>query len=255
MPCYNSERFLGEAITSVVKQKYTDWELLICDDGSSDDSKKIAERWASKDSRIKVLENKFKKGASGARNSGLLEARGRYIAFLDSDDIWLPNKLEQQISFMKRSGASFVFGYCDTMSENGEIRSTIKAPASVSLSKLIFCNFLPCLTVIYDAKKLGKIEQPDIKKRNDFALWLRILRENKEVEARCFPAVVGRYRVNSYGLSANKLSGINYFYRCLRQYAGLNIATTSVCIFVAIGFKGLKTLNPRMYNMIVSRVL
>ena len=255
MPCFNSELFLGEAIASVVEQKYSDWELLICDDGSVDGSKQIAERWASKDLRIKVLKNKFEKGAGGARNTCLSKAQGRYIAFLDSDDLWLPCKLEKQIQFMTDTKQPFIFGYCENISEEGESLSVTRAPERVSFSKILFSNFIPCLTVIYDAKMLGKVYQPEIKKRNDFALWLRILGEHRDIEARCYPEIVARYRVNSYGLSANKLSGIKYFYRCLRQYAGLGIGAASFYTCLAMGFKALKTLSPQLHNLVVTKVL
>jgi len=255
MPCFNSAEHLDEAVRSVLNQSYKSWELIICDDASDDGSVKIAEKWARRHEQIHLIHNKFEKGAAGARNTCLSIAQGRYIAFLDSDDVWLQQKLEAQLRFMVESNVSFVFGYCENMSERGDLISTTKAPASVSLRKLLFSNFIPCLTVIYDSKKLGKIEQPDIKKRNDYALWLRILRENRNVEAICFPGVVARYRINSYGLSANKTSGVEYFYRCLRQYAGLNIATAIFCTFSAIGFKAIKTLSPRMYNFAVTKLL
>lgn len=255
MPAFNAGKFIDQAIQSVFDQSFTNWELLICDDGSVDGSKQIAESWASKDPRIIVLKNKFERGAAGARNTCLDFAQGRYIAFLDSDDVWLPGKLEKQIQFMTDKKQPFVFGYCENMSERGDLISTTKAPASVSLRKLLFSNFIPCLTVVYDSEILGKVYQPDIRRSNDFALWLKILKENEGLEVRCYPEVVARYRVNSYGLSANKVSGIEYFYLCLRQYAGLNKATSGFCTFLAIGFKVLKTLSPRMYNLVVTELL
>lgn len=255
MPCYNSAKYLDNAVRSVVGQSYENWELLICDDGSDDGSKKIAEDWARRHENVYFFHNKYAKGAPGARNTCLSNARGRYIAFLDSDDLWLPQKLESQLRFMEVNKVSFVFGYCQNMSEQGDQLSIAKAPASISLRKLLFCNFIPCLTVIYDSHTLGKVKQPNIEKRNDFALWLKILKENKKLVARCYPEVVARYRVNSYGLSANKISGIKYFYRCLRQYAGLNKATAGFCTFLAIGFKCLKTLSPPIYNLVVTKLL
>lgn len=255
MPAFNAGKFIDQAIQSVLDQSFTNWELLVCDDGSTDGSKQIAERWASKDPRIKVFKNEFEKGAPGARNTSLSKAQGRYIAFLDSDDLWLPCKLEKQIQFMTDTQQPFVFGYCENMSEQGDLLSTIKAPASVSLRKLSTSNFIPCLTVVYDSEILGKVYQPDIKKRNDFALWLRILGEHRDIKARCYPEVVARYRVNSYGLSANKLSGIKYFYRCLRQYAGLGRRAASFYTFSAIWLKALKSLSPQLYNFIVTKVL
>lgn len=255
MPVFNAEEFLDASIGSVIAQTYDNWELLICDDQSSDNSVNIAKKQANKDSRIKILSNKRMAGAAGARNTCLEEASGRYIAFLDADDEWLPNKLEVQLKFIVENKFPFVFGYCDNMSEKGELLSTTKAPEAVSLRKIFLSNFIPCLTVIYDTNIFGKIEQPDIKKRNDYALWLRILGKNRDVEARCYPGVVARYRVNGYGLSANKLSGIKYFYRCLRQHAGLGIEAASFLTFSAIGFKALKTLSPQMYNLVVTKLL
>ena len=255
MPCYNAADYLLEAIESVRAQTFNDWELIICDDGSTDLSLKVAQSLAKVDDRIIVLRNIGTKGAPGARNTCLSKAKGRYIAFLDADDLWLPEKLESQLRFMEVNNVSFVFGYCQNMSEQGDVLSTAKAPASISLQKLFFSNFIPCLTVIYDSHILGKVKQPNIEKRNDFALWLKILKKHKKLVARCYPKVVARYRVNSYGLSANKISAIKYFYRCLRQYAGLNKATAGFCTFLAIGFKGLKTLSPRMYNLVVTKLL
>lgn len=254
MPCYNSAQFIDEAVCSVVNQSFQDWELLICDDESTDGSQQIAEDWARKDPRIKVLKNEFEQGAAGARNTCLSEAQGRYIAFLDADDLWLPQKLESQLRFMSEKNAPFVFGYCENMSEEGDRLSVTKAPERVSFTKILLSNFIPCLTVIYDSKMLGKVYQPNIKKRNDFALWLRILGEYRDVKALCYPEIIARYRVNSYGLSANKLSGIKYFYLCLRQFAGIG-PLQSVCLtFAAVAFKTLKTLHPKLYNFIVSRL-
>lgn len=255
MPCYNAATFIEEAILSVINQTYRNWELLICDDASDDGSAELAEKWARKHGQIFFIRNKFEKGAAGARNTCLSEARGRYVAFLDADDIWLPSKLEKQIQFMTDTEQPFVFGYCENISEQGNLLSISKAPAAVSFRKLLLSNFIPCLTVIYDSRALGKNLQPHIQKRNDFALWLRILGEHRDVKAHCYPDIIARYRVNSYGLSANKVSGIKYFYRCLRQYAGLGIGAASFYTFSAIGFKALKTLSPQLYNLVVTKIL
>ena len=208
MPVYNTENFVADAIKSVQAQTFSDWQLLVCDDGSTDKSLEVVRALAKVDSRISVLRNTGPKGAAGARNTCLSNATGRYIAFLDSDDEWLPLKLEKQIKFMENTKSSFVFGYCENISEDGKFLSIIKGPMEVPFWKLIFCNFIPCLTVIYDAQILGKVEQPCITRSNDFALWLSILKHNKCVQARCYPEIVARYRVNTYGLSANKLRGM-----------------------------------------------
>lgn len=255
MPCFNVEAFVDRAIESVLRQTYNNWELLVCDDGSDDATSEILANFAKRDARIRMVSQKFDRGAAGARNSCIDEATGQYISFLDADDEWLPFKLERQLEFMIETGEPFVFGYCQNINEAGDEISITKAPDSVSFNRLLFCNFIPCLTVIYDSRMLGKTLQPNIKKRNDFALWLRILGDHRDVHAHCYPEVVARYRVNKYGLSANKISGIEYFYRCLRQYAGLNVASAIFCTFSAIGFKAMKTLSPRMYNLAVTKLL
>ena len=253
MPAHNASKHLNEAISSVRSQTYTNWELLICDDGSTDDTARIVQLAAKSDARILSIKNVNSMGAANARNKCLEHASGRYVAFLDADDIWLPQKLERQIQFIAETKQPFVFGYCENISENGKVLSTVKAPKLVSFSTLLFGNFSPCLTRIYDTTVLGKVEQPDIKKRNDFALWIRILRKKRGIKARCCPEVVARYRVNSYGLSSNKISTIKYFYRCLRQYADLGPMSAGFYTLCAIVFKGVKTLSPQMYNVVVTR--
>lgn len=255
MPAFNAARHIDTAIDSVLSQSYSDWELLICDDGSSDATATIADLAAKKDKRVISLKNNGPSGAASARNRCLEQASGRYIAFLDADDLWLPFKLEKQIRFMTDNAYPFVFGYCENISEQGELLSTTVSPAVVSFRKILLSNFIPCLTVVYDTKILGKIYQPIIKKRNDFALWLRILGGQQDVKAFCYPETIARYRVNSYGLSANKFSAIKYFYRCLRQYGGLGVGAASFYTFSAIGFKAFKTLSPNLYNVIVTKIL
>lgn len=255
MPLFNSERFLEEAVLSVVQQTFSNWELIICDDASSDNSVAIAKALSKSDSRITLLENDRNLGASISRNRCLSAARGRYIAFLDSDDLWLPLKLQKQISFMKKFRAALTFGYCHNISETGEWISTTRAPRTVSFEKMCVCNFLPCLTVIYDSVLLGKVEQPIIEKRNDFALWLKIFQKNKGLKIYCIPEVLGAYRVNSYGLSASKIAAIKYFYVCVRRFGGLGIFAAFFCTGVAVLLKGLKTLSPAIYNHFVTRLL
>lgn len=255
MPCYNCEDFIGDAIRSVVEQTYSNWELLVCDDGSSDLSLQVAREFSDKDNRITVLQNKYAKGAAGARNTCLSVARGRYIAFLDADDIWLPEKLEKQLNFMQKTKSEFSFSYCETIDESGRLLGVNKTPKIISLQKLRFSNFIPCLTVIYDSEKIGTVEQPIIPMRNDFALWIKILLLNPGVRARCVPEVLARYRVNNYGISSNKIQGIYYFHVCLVKFAGTGRLNASLHTAIAIGFKLLKTVFPRFYNVVVSRFI
>ena len=254
MPCFNSAKYLDEAVYSVINQTFQDWELLICDDGSSDGSIKLAKAWAKRHKKIFFFHNKFEKGAAGARNTCLSNARGRYIAFLDSDDIWLPQKIESQLRFMADTNASFVFGYCENMSQGGVSRSVTKAPAAVSLKKLFISNFIPCLTVIYDSAVLGKVEQPYIERRNDFALWLKILAANPglklDATRKLLPAIV----LITMGFLLKNLEHPVFLPMLTRIWRLSSLAAWFFTLF-GVMFKILKTVNPWAHNILVSKVL
>ena len=254
MPCFNSEKFISESIKSVLMQTYADWELLICDDGSEDNSKAIIKSFQDIDSRIKLVTNGHSKGAPGARNSCLDVAKGRYVAFLDSDDTWLPKKLAKQISFMEDNQVSFVFSYYENMSEKSITTSICKSPNSVDFRKMLFCNFIGCLTAIYDTKIIGKCYQPEIKKRNDYALWLTILSKKDGMRAYCVPEVTGRYRVNGYGLSSNKISALKYYQICLREYSSISELSIHMYSFYYLAIMLLKKKFPKIYNVLVCKI-
>lgn len=253
MPAYNSEDYISLAINSVINQSIKNWELLICDDGSKDSTHNIASKFVKSDSRISLLKNHYQKGAPGARNTCLDYAKGRYIAFLDSDDIWDPKKLELQISYMKENLISFCYSYHNVLNEKGDFLYSLKAPRKMSIKKLVFSNFIPCLTAIYDTKKIQKTYQPNIKKRNDYALWLKILSENPEIKVRCYPYVTASYRSNSYGLSNDKAFNLlKYYIICLKDYA--NCSRTSI-FFTSIMYIILTIMKKKtrfLYNTVVS---
>lgn len=253
MPAYNTERFISESIESVLSQTYESWELIICDDSSSDNTKSIARSYSMKDNRINVIDNFFKKGAAGARNSCIDNVNGKYIAFLDSDDLWYPDKIKLQIDYMKEHDVHFVYGYVDIISESNSFLKTYKSPPKVGSRIMMLNNFIPCCTVMYDASKLGKIYQPDIKKRNDYALWLKMLKENVKY-AHCIPVVTAKYRSNSYGLASNKIENIKYYYKCRIKYAKSNhiIAVFELISYLAMMI--IKTKLTSFYNKLVTRL-
>jgi teichuronic acid biosynthesis glycosyltransferase TuaG len=251
MPTYNAGRFISESIESVIEQTYENWELLICDDGSIDNSVNIARRYSYLDERIKTLSNSYNKGASGARNTCLDAATGRYIAFLDADDLWFPNKLKLQIIFMKLNNYSFVFSYHEIMSEHGLFIHECKAPSSVNAMKMRTSNFISCLTVVYDSNVIGKVFQPEIRRRNDFALWLKILNGGKIKRAYCLPVTTARYRTNSYGLSSNKTEALKYFKRCLLEFGGCNAFEGYVYSIIYLFIILLKKKFIMIYNLVV----
>ena len=215
MPAFNCERYIEDSIKSVLEQSYSNWELLICDDDSNDNTLEICKRYQDKDERIKLVDNKFSKGAPGARNSCLEAAKGRYIAFLDADDIWLDFKLESQLLYMQENNHVFIFSYNSVMDEKGSIYAHYLAPSRVGINLMKVSNFIPCSTVIYDSTVIGKIFQPNISKRNDYALWLTIFKKNNVKYAYCMPRITSCYRVNSYGLSSNKSDALKYFRHAL----------------------------------------
>ncbi len=170
MPCFNSEKYVEEAISSVLNQTFDEFELLICDDGSSDKSYEIIKRFAQEDNRIKYFKNSKSEGAPASRNKCLENAIGRYICFLDSDDVWHLNRLENHLNFMKKNNVFFSYSYNNLIDEYGLFKYKYLAPDKVDSKKMRYANFLSCSTAIYDSHELGKIYQPNIKKRNDFAL-------------------------------------------------------------------------------------
>lgn len=253
MPAFNVEKFIDQAIQSVFDQSFTNWELIICDDGSADGSKRIAERWASKDPRIKVLKNRFEKGAAGARNTCLSKAQGRYIAFLDSDDLWHPQKLEKQIDHMIKTESVFCVSYYDVMDEDGAHSRGVQTPAKITFRHMMYSNFIPCLTAIYDSEALGKVPQPNIKKRNDFALWLTLFTEKGLERATSVPESLASYRQNGYGLSSSGRDALVFYFICLRKYAGRAFITalyfSSIYVFIVL----IKKRFPKIYNHLAIR--
>ena len=177
MPMHNSAAFVGEAIESVLAQSYREWELIIVDDESTDASVSIVEAYAQKDSRIRLFRNpKPIKMPSAPRNMGLSMAKGRYIAFLDSDDMWLPEKLTQQIPLMQNPQVAIVYSNYEKMTESGKKTGrVIKAPRQADYKKLLRGNVIGNLTGIYDKEKVGIVPFLNIH-HEDYAMWLSILK-------------------------------------------------------------------------------
>ena len=254
MPSYNVSRFISESIESVIAQTYQNWELLICDDGSTDNSKKIAHDYEALDSRILVINNKYPKGAPGARNSCLDVAGGRYIAFLDADDLWLPSKLDVQIDFMVGNRYSFVYSYHDVISEKGTLLRECFGPKVATRKNMLVSNFIPCLTAMYDSKVLGKVYQPDFRKRNDYALWLKILYSGVVDEAHCLPKVTASYRSNQYGLSSRNKFGLLFYYRqCLTNFTPVSKIGSYFLSICYLSIILVKKMTPSLYNKLVTK--
>ena len=174
MPSYNTAEYIAESIRSVQNQTYTNWELLIVDDCSTDNTDLVVESYLT-DKRIRYFKNKNNSGAAVSRNRALLEANGRWIAFLDSDDLWAPNKLQNQIAFMNNNKYYFSYtNYSEIDSEGNLTGVSVTGPKKIT--KTGFYNYCwpGCLTVMYDRDVIGQVQIEDIKKNNDYAMWLKV---------------------------------------------------------------------------------
>jgi len=203
IPTYNAEKYFLCTIQSVLNQTYQNWEMIIVDDCSSDNTFELALKFTTTDSRIKVFKLEKNSGPAIARNMAIESAQGRYIAFLDSDDLWLPEKLEKQIKFMQEMDIAFSFTAYEKINEAGRPFQSFGVPQKISYPGLLKTCFIGCLTAIYDTEKLGKAYMPTNTKREDFATWLTIL---KKVEyAYGLQEVLAQYRVYGRQTSARKI--------------------------------------------------
>ena len=216
MPSYNSERYIKASIQSVIDQTYPYWELLIVDDCSSDKTVKIIKSF--KDQRIKLFENEVNSGAAISRNWALREAKGKWIAFLDSDDIWLSTKLEEQLKFMVDNNYSFTFTDY-RICNNGEWENVIHtAPNVVDYRRIKKYCYFSTITVIYDANVVGLIQIGDIKKNNDYAMWLKAL---KTVKAYRYPKCLSYYIKHTNSISSgSKFKLIKWHYILFKNECG-----------------------------------
>lgn len=216
-PTYNSERFISKTVDSIISQTYDDWELLITDDCSTDNTWSLLSAYAEKDDRIKIFQLERNSGPGVARNNSIQHAKGRFIAFCDSDDLWIPNKVEKQVKFLLENDLIFTYSAYQKINEAGIKGGTINIPTSITYNSLLKTCPIGCLTAIYDAQKIGKIYMPEIRKRQDYGLWLKIFKQIGS--ARGMNEVLGFYRERKNSVSSNKIKAAYYHYRILREVA------------------------------------
>lgn len=174
MPSYNTASFIAESIQSVLAQSYKDWELIIVDDCSPDNTDDVVKPYLS-DERIRYLKNEKNSGAAVSRNRALREAKGKWIAFLDSDDLWMPEKLQKQVRFMEKNGYHFSYtNYAEIDTEDKRNGISVTGPKRITKTGFLNYCWPGCLTVMYDAEAIGLIQIADIKKNNDYAMWLKV---------------------------------------------------------------------------------
>jgi teichuronic acid biosynthesis glycosyltransferase TuaG len=219
-PVWNALATLGATVASVQAQSFCDWEMLLVDDGSTDASLALAEELAAADPRIRVLRHEKNQGAAAARNRGIRAAAGRYIAFLDADDLWRPEKLDAQLAFMRAGGHPLSFTAYRRIAADGTPLGVVRVPARVSRGGLLKGNVIGCLTAVYDTEVFGKVEMPPLARRQDYGLWLELLR--RVPHAHGLSQVLADYRVRPGSLSANKLVAARATWAVLREAEGLS---------------------------------
>lgn len=218
MPSYNSAATIVSSIESVKQQDYPHWELLITDDNSTDNTVELVCKLASEDPRISIEVNPINLGAGFSRNQSINRSKGKYIAFLDSDDLWLPNKLSTQVAFMEKTGAVFTYTGYQKFSQAG-MGGRIIPPTQVTHNKLLYGCVIGCLTAMFDAEVLGRQTMPLVRKRQDMGLWLKLLKLCDAAYG--IPLVLAHYRTDS-GMSQNKINAAYHTWRLYRDVAGLN---------------------------------
>lgn len=227
-PSYNSGKYIIEAINSVLNQSYQNWELLIIDDFSKDNSREIIINFSKQDSRIKyiLLENNI--GAAEARNIAFREAKGRFIAFLDSDDVWYPNKLECQLEFMNKNNYAFTFSSYDLMTGEGvRMSKVVNVPKEIDYNHYLRNTIIGCLTVMIDKDQVGYFEMPLIRSSHDMALWLLILKRG--FKAYGVQKTLATYRLVSNSNTAKKSRAAYDVWRVYREIEKLSILKSVYC--------------------------
>ncbi len=215
MPSYNTGRFIGETIDSVLAQTYGNWELIIVDDCSTDDTDSVVQKYLG-DERIRYIKNEKNSGAAVSRNRALREATGKWIAFLDSDDLWEPEKLEKQIAFMEENGYSFSYtNYAEIDEESIPNGKWVTGPKRITKHGMYNYCWMGCLTVMYDRETVGLIQIEDIKKNNDYAMWLKAC-----LKADCylFDEILAKYRRRGGSISNHGYTKlIKWHYKLFRE--------------------------------------
>ena len=233
-PTYNCARFIEETIRSVQAQTYTDWEMIISDDCSTDNTQEVIAPYLERDKRIKYIRNEVNSGAAITRNNALKVAQGRWIAFLDSDDLWHPEKLERQLQFMQANNYAFSYTDYEEMDERGNlVGRRVTGPAKISTFGMYAYCWPGCLTVMYDSDKVGLIQIEDIKKNNDYAMWLKAIHR-----APCYllHETLATYRRRSGSISNHSYWHlIQWHYRLFREADKQSVLGTLCWTMLNIG--------------------
>ncbi|MDR5591383.1 glycosyltransferase family 2 protein [Christiangramia sp. SM2212] len=212
MPAFNSEAYITESIQSVINQSHQNWELLVIDDASTDATAEIVKSFSAGDHRIQLLTNSTNSGTHHSRNKGIKAASGVYIAFLDADDLWKPEKLSKQLMVLSKPNVAACFSSYDLIDEKGNhLNKKVQALPILHYEKLLKANYVGNLTGIYNVDILGKVYCPQISKRQDWALWLKVIDEGGPIEG--IQESLAVYRIRKNSISTNKLEMLKYNFK------------------------------------------
>ncbi len=238
MPAFNLAGFLASSMESVLNQSHRALELIVIDDCSTDQTREIANIFAARDSRVRVLHSSENLGGAGARNMGLQAARFPYVAFIDGDDLWDPEKLARQIKVVKEQDAQLVYTAIQKVDSFGNQFGAVQSVEHhVDYSTLLANPLIGCSSVLLDYNALGRPKMPDIRKRQDFAFWLKLLREGAVAKGIDEPLTY--YRVRPGSLSSNKLSAALYTWRVYRDFERLPL-WRAIPNFISYAFRGFR---------------
>lgn len=221
-PTYNCGKFIGETIESVINQTYENWEMIIVDDCSKDNTNDIVNKYAQNDDRIKYYLLEKNSGAAIARTKAMELANGNYMAFLDSDDLWVEDKLEKQLKFMKENNFNFVCTEYEQIDEQSNpLGKIIKVRDKANYNRVLLDCPVGNSTVMYNVKAMGKFQVPNIRKRNDDALWLKMLKKEEYIHG--MKEVLMKYRIRENSISSNKLDLVKYHWYLYREIENLSV--------------------------------
>jgi len=238
MPCYNMERFIADTIQSVQRQTYPHWELCIVDDASTDETANIVRSFCAQDERIRFSVKPKHSGIADTRNLCIKMAQGRYLAFLDSDDVWHSEKLEKQLQFMTERNIGFSYSSYDCIDEAGNpLKKQVKAAGNLNHDDYLHNTIIGCSTVMIDTTIIGEVVVPNFRTSEDTATWLNILK--KGFLAYAIDQPLTSYRIRHKSASSNKLKASSDLWRVYRQQEKMPFFKTVEC-FLSYAFNAIK---------------
>lgn len=229
-PSYNSEKYISKTIESVQAQTYKDWEMIIVDDCSTDKTCEIVEKYIAGDSRIKLLKQEMNAGAGSARTRAMCESTGRFIAYLDADDIWKPQKIEKQVEFMIKNNCGFSCTSYEVIDDYGNLKGKeVHMLPKVDYVGFLTNNLLQTVGIMVDTEKVDKelLVMPDIRRRQDAATWLQVLKSGHE----CFgmKSILAEYRRTQGSLSSDKIKAVKGIWHLYRNIEHLSLPFSCYC--------------------------